>query len=195
MTATAPSDLTPVLIVLGILVVVLARRTYAMVTGTRYSIGRLFGFTAFYVFLFGVLAFSTLYGAVASWGLDAIWLVLPYVVAGALVVAEPYVRRIVRFERRDHGSWYYRLPLLVPVLYLGLFVLRFGAEILLFGVSAATSFLLPTSLPTGLLVTLVAIDLLFGVSVGLLLGRAIGVYRAFGKLSAVPENTPPLVPR
>ena len=108
------------MLVLGILVVFLARRTYAMVQGARYSAGRLFGFTGFYVFLFALLAIPTLYAAVGAWGLFGWLLLAPYVAvpAAAAVMAVPYVRRIVRFDLRGEGRWYYHLPLLIPVLYL-----------------------------------------------------------------------------
>ena len=185
MAPAEPTGLTSAIVVLVLLVAIFARRTYALLTGARYSPPRLFALTGFYVLLFALFGFTTLYAASDLWGADAGLLAVAYgaVVIGATWVARPYVRRIVRFEQRDRGTWYYRLPLLVPLLSLGLFVLRFGAELAIFGLSVTTSFVLPSSLPAGLVAVLVVIDLLFGASVGLLLGRAVGVYEAFRERS------------
>lgn len=196
MASPPPSDLGTAAVFLGLIVLILVRRTYASIRGTRYSVGRLVGFTGFYVFLFATLAFTTLYGALGAWGARGWLLLAPYVgvVLGTTGVAARYVRRIVHFERRDGGPWYYRLPWLIPALYLALFVIRFGVELGISGLSAVTSFLLPTSISTGLLLLLVGLDLLFGVSVGLLIGRAVGVYVAFRDLptSSEPPPAPPL---
>lgn len=163
-----------------------------MVHGTAYSWARLIVFAGFYVLLFGAFGAVTIYTAVGTWGTYGGALVAPYagVVATAAILSAPYVRRIVRFERRADGRWYYRLPWIVPVLTLGLFVARFVAEFAVFGLAATTSFVLPTSVPSDVLLVLVGIDLTFGISVGLLIGRAIGVYRAFGDLPSPPDVTP-----
>jgi hypothetical protein len=196
MSAAPPSEISSAVLVLLLFVAIIARRTYRMIQGTRYSPGRLFGFAGFYVLLFAGLAFTTLFAAVSAWGLYGELLVIPYaaVPAAAGVVAAPYVRRIVRFERRDDGRWYYRLPWLVPILYLSLFIFRFSLEIVLFGVAFTSSFLLPTSVPTGWLLLLMGVDLLFGISLGVLLGRSVGVYRAFQDLPQEPGSSeaPPL---
>ncbi len=83
------------------------------------------------------------------------------------------------------------------MLYLVLFVLRFALELAIFGFSVVTSFFLPTSIPVGLLLVLVGVDLLFGFSTGLLIGRTVGVYRGhadFVKAASVtplPSTPPP----
>ena len=162
-----------------------------MVQGTRYSTGRLVAFAAFYILLFVALAFTTLYAAVGTWGSDAALLLAPYVAVPTLaaVLVVPYVRRIVRFERRDDGRWYYRLPWLIPVLYLALFVFRILAEFAVFGVAGLVfSFPLPAPPSVGALEILIGVDLLFGFSLGLLVGRGIGVYRAHRDLPAEPAS-------
>ncbi len=187
MSATPDSGLTTAVVFLALIVLILVRRTYRLVRGALYSTARLVGFSVFYSLLFGLFAFTTLYAAVGVWGNLALLLVIPYgaVVAGAALVSAPYIRRIVRFESRADGRWYYRLPMLVPVLYLGLFLLRFAIELVVFGVTPTTT-VLPTTLSTPVLVVLVAVDLLLGVSAGLLIGRSIGVYRAFGERAVPP---------
>ncbi len=187
----SPSD-ESTLVVLAIVFLFLARRTYRMVRGMRYSAARLFVYSGLYVLLFVLFAFITIYAATSAWGMYAESLVVPYgaVVAAAAVLSTPFVRRIVRFERREDGREYYRLPWVVPVLSLVLFVVRFTVELFIFGLASTTSFFLPTSLPTVLLLVLIVIDLLFGVSVGLLLGRAVGVRSAHEELASAPAEPP-----
>lgn len=196
--SAAPSPgLQTVAIFLAILILILVRRTYRIVRGTVYSLGRLVVFAGFYVLLFAAFGALTIYAAIGSWGDLGYGLLVVYAVVpiGSALAAAPYVERIVRFERRGDGNWYYRLPWMIPVLTLGLFVTRFLAEIAVFGLAATTSFVLPSRLPPGVLTVLVGIDLLFGVSVGLLLGRAIGVHRAFRALpSASTAEAPPPLP-
>lgn len=195
MASSAPSaPYSSVLILFAIVVLMLARRTYLSITGARYSAGRLFGFSGFYLLIFGALGATTIYLALASWGSDTWLLVAPYagVVVGAAALAVPHVRQTVQFEQRSPGRWYYRLPWVVPVAYLVLFVLRFAVEAIVFGFASATSFVLPTSEPVGTLLLLVTLDLLFGVSMGLLVGRAVGVYRAFHAPSGPARTARPL---
>ena len=181
---------------LVLIVLILARRTYLMLQGTRYSTGRLFGFAGFYILLFLVFAATTLYAAVAFWGSIAYLLIVAYVAvpvaAGFLIM--PYVRQIVHFEQRGDGLWYYRLPWHVPVLYLVLFIARIAAEFAVFGVAGlAFTFPLPTPASVGVLVILVVVDLLFGFSLGLLVGRGAGVYRAHQDLGT-GGGAPPAPP-
>jgi hypothetical protein len=189
MSSPSSSDVSTAAILLVLIVAILARRTYLLMRGARYSPGRLFGFTGFYVLLFALLAVPTIFAAVSSWGVYGWLLIAAYAVvpAAAAVVAVPYVRRIVRFEERGSGQWYYSLPWHIPVLYLSLFVVRFVLEILLFGPAFVTSFALPASIPTGALLVLAGVDLLFGLSTGILVGRSVGVYRAFSSRS--PESS------
>ncbi len=194
MGAASLGSLAPTFVVLALIVLVMARRTYAVARGTRYSAGRLFGYAAFSAAVFGLFAASTLFVAVGAWGTTADLLLAPYagVVAAAAVVAEPRVRRLVRFEPREGGSLYYRLPFVVPMISFGLFVARLAVELLLLGPAVFASATLPGSLPTASLAVLVAFDLAYGVSVGLLWGRATGVYRAYGARPPPAAASPPL---
>jgi hypothetical protein len=197
-TAPISSTETTALVVLVLLVLVLGRRTVRQLSGTRYSASRLYGFAGLYVLLFGVLAFATLYAAVATWGWAAYGLIPVYVAVPvvAAVLAAPHVRKVVRFERRDGGELYYRLSWQVPVLYLALFLTRIVAEVAVFGLAGVGASYPPPAPPSASgLVILVVVDLLFGVSLGLLIGRGVGVYQARQELPPAtesPASSPPL---
>jgi hypothetical protein len=191
--APVSPNLAPAVIVLVLIVLIIVRRTYGQIQGTPYSTGRLFGFGGFTALLFVLLAFGTIYAAVAFWGSVAYGLVAAYVAVPALAaaVAAPYVQRVVRFEPREDGSWYYRLSWHIPVLYLTLFVVRIVAEVAIFGLSAVLAYPPPTPPSAATLAVLIGVDLLFGVSFGLLVGRGIGVYRAHRALpSSAPASSP-----
>lgn len=182
---------TGVAIVLVLIVLLLVRRTVRQLYGTPYSTGRLFVFAGFYVLLFAVLGAGTLYGAVGLWGVRAELLIPLYVAVpiAAAVAVVPHVQRTVRFETRADGRRYYRLLWQLPVLYLALFIIRLVAELIVYGPTLAFATYPPPAPPSvsGLLL-LVAVDLLFGVSLGLLIGRGVGVYRAH---EALPKSSEP----
>ena len=191
------SNLVPELVFLGLIVLIIVRRTYRQIQGARYSVGRLIVFGGFTALIFVVLAFGTLYAAIATWGSPASGLLALYVAfpAVAAVIAAPHVQRVVRFEHRDDGNWYYRLSWHVPVLYLVLFVVRIGAEIAIFGLSGVlVSFPPPAPPSVAALAILVGVDLLFGLSLGLLVGRGVGVYRAHRALPSTAPPSPPSPP-
>jgi hypothetical protein len=180
------------LIFLVIIVLVLARRTYTLSQGTQYSAARVFGYGGFSTLLFAYLAASTIYIAYVAWGMVALALIAPYllVVVGAALLAEPRVRRRVTFEEREGHRLYYRLPIIIPLLSLVLFVGRVSVEIGLFGLASITSFAVPTTVSTASLAVLILADLLYGSSIGLLYGRGLGVRAAF--LARSKESDKPL---
>jgi hypothetical protein len=179
------------LIILAIIVLLLVRRTYRLSQGTPYSTTRVFGYGAFSTLVFVVFGASTIYVAVGTWGWTALALIAPYalVVLGAAWVARPRVQALVKFERRSDGQLYYRLPIVIPVVTLVLFVVRASVEVLLFGLNALVTFTLPTSVSVGTLVILIAVDLVYGSSIGLLYGRGLGVRAAY---EAGPAHETPL---
>jgi hypothetical protein len=181
MSAPPSSAVETGVIVLAIIVLIMIRRTYALAQGTPYSGVRVFTYGIFSTLLFAVLAATTLYVAVGTWGLMGLALVAPYaaVPVAAAILVEPHVRSRVTFETRGDGQLYYRLPLIVPVLTMVLFLVRVSVEIGLFGLGALFSFTLPTSVPFATLLVLIAVDLVYGASIGLLYGRAFAVRAAF----------------
>jgi len=199
MSAPPVSSVTPEIVILVFLIAIIARRTVLQLQGARFSVGRLFVFAGIYVLLFVAFAVTTLFAAVVAWGTTAFLLVVPYagVPAVAAFLAAPYVRRIVRFERRGDGEWYYRLSWHIPILYLVLFTARIVAEVAVFGL-AGVEFTIPPPAPpsVGALEILVGVDLMFAVSLGLLVGRGVGVVLAHRDLpkDAAPPTPPPSPP-
>jgi hypothetical protein len=168
---------------LVLLVVIVGRRTVLMVRGTTVSAARLAGYAVFYVVFF-VLALAGSFSAVPLYwyAVDAAVVVL------AALVAIPYVERVARIERRPDGQWYYRLGLALPLVYLALFAVRLAVDAFVLNVNPLGP---PTAVSLSPFATdvLIAVDALFGVSTGLLVGRSIGVYRAYRR---VATETPPL---
>jgi hypothetical protein len=178
------------LVILAIIVLIMVRRTYLLSQGTPYSGTRVFAYGIFSTLLFVLFGAATIYIAVGTWGWTALALIAPYalVVTAAAWIARPRVQALVKFERRADGLLYYRLPVVIPVLTLVLFVARASAEILLFGLNAFVSFAIPTSAPIGTLLILIAVDLVYGGSIGLLYGRGLGVRAAY--LAGPAHETP-----
>ncbi len=172
----------------------MVRRTVAIIQGARYGPGRLFVFACFSSVFFVLFGASTLYVAVGTWGMAAVGLVAAYagIVVVAAVAVVPHVARVCKLERRDDGAIYFRLPAVIPVASLVLFLARAAIEVALFGVAAFSSFTLPTSLPVDSLLVVIGFDLMYGVSIGLLFGRALGVRQAVARLVASPLPSKPL---
>lgn len=173
---------------------ILGRRAYAMVRGAVYSPGRIVGFVGFAAAVYVLFGASTLYDAVSTWGVLALSLVAAYplVVAGAAIVTAPHVRKVVRFERRPDGLTYYRIPWLIPVLYLVLFAARFGLEVFFVGTAGFFAPGPATSLAPGAIEALLVFDLLYGASLGLLIGRSVGIVRAHRALPPPAATEAPL---
>ncbi len=168
------------LFILALIVLLLIRRTIALYQGARYGNVRIFAYGGFSMVLFGYFAASTIYVAWSVWGPTALALLAPYLAIVALTAwfVRPIVERRVQFDTRPDGV-YYRLPILIPVLYLVFFIARVSVEIGLFGLASIATFSIPSVVSTLDLVILIAFDLLFGASIGLLLGRGLGVRKAY----------------
>ena len=194
MSSSPPTSLDSSLLVLALLVFFVVRRTLRVLRGAVYSAARLFAFAGFALAVFALFGSTTLYAAFGTWGPIAWGLLAPYgaTVGTTVLLTEPRVREDVRFETRGAGEVYYRLSWLVPVLYLVLFIARLAVELLVLGIAPFGTVSFPSTLPTPLLVTSIAFDLLYAVSVGLLLARATGVRRAY--LRAYPAARAPPAP-
>lgn len=168
-----------------LIVLIVGRRVVGMVQGTVLSVPRLFGFAALFVALWVIVVFGSLptppwYSLLAD---------LVAVVA-TVVTSTPLVERRVVLEHRPNGDWIYKLPVVVPALYLGLFVVRVVVELFVVGTTpfggGATVMLSPTQSAI-----LEVVDALFSISVGLLVARSWAVYRRFRRETSVtPAGAP-----
>ncbi len=180
------SDISSTIVVLALFSFIYARRIVRSITGTRISVGQLFGFTGFYVALFllaivdGITLLPTyLLGAYAA------------VVIVAGVGAERYVRGRVDVHEQAPGVWMYRLSPIVPVVYLLLFIVRLLLDLFVLSLDPFVFTLSPPPVASQALWILAAVNLLFSASTGLLVGRNVAVYRAYqAKLRAAPAGQP-----
>jgi hypothetical protein len=181
-TGLSNTDVTT-LVFVALIVLVVARRVVGMVRGVPVRPERMFAFAALYSGLF-VLVIASSYAQLPAWSY-AIDAAVAVVAAFAATLA---VQQRVVVEWRD-GQWYYRLGMAIPVLYLTLFVVRIALELLVLGVSP---FAPPSTTPLSgtAEVTLAVIDALFAFSTGLLVGRTLGVYLEYRKLSRAGPPKP-----
>lgn len=172
-----------------LIIYLIARRTYRLVRGAPYQEARILTTIALYSLLLAITLLES-------------YLLLPtYLlgVDGAIVVVAAllfvgHAERTVVFERGPQGAWTYRLSWVIGGLYLGLWVARLVLELVFF--PQVLEFQTITAAPTlSALVALAAVDGLFALSTGLLLGRSLGVIRAHRKLPReppAPATSPPL---
>jgi hypothetical protein len=163
------------LVILVLVAVLGIRRTYRMATGASASPGRLAAVTGFYLVIFALAVVEDLY----AFPFYFLFVEVALLVAGAIVTAL-YVRRVVTIAPHPTWGYSYRLGYALPLVYLGLFLVRIAVDVFVVG--------LPTVSPTGAVVTptvtgltldlVAAVDALFSVSAGIVTGRSIGVYLA-----------------
>lgn len=177
-------------VVLGALIAVLIlRRTVGMVHGTPVRPTRLLAFGGFYLVLMALVVSSSALLYPWPWGPAALAADAAAVGLAAWVALRHVERRVV-IERRPDGAWIYRLSPLLPVVYVALFVTRLVVDLVVLG---ASPFAGPTAIAGGtpaseeMLVAMV--DLLFAMSTGLLIGRGLGVYRAYRKRTGSEPST------
>lgn len=162
---------------------VILRRAVLMMSGAPVSLARLAAFPAFYVLFYalGLLTIAAVAGGRGIESLLGLGADLALVVAG-VALGYLWTRAHVQLYRPPGATaWYYRLGPALPVLYVVLFFVRTGLEI---GVVGQTPFVFPTAaqidaLSTLAWLTLLTVDAIWGWTTGLLLGRSVGVYRAW----------------
>ncbi|MHB8352543.1 MAG: hypothetical protein ACYDFT_07665, partial [Thermoplasmata archaeon] len=69
-------------------------------------------------------------------------------------------------------------------LYLALFAVRLLLDLLILGINPFGGATLPATLTPATLAVVVGVDTLYAVSTGLVVGRSVGVYRAFQRKKA-----------
>lgn len=173
MVTLSTSELSSALL-LALIVLLVGRRAVAMARGTPVSVARLVLTTLLFLLLFAFLA------------VEELFLLPVYAVAADVavvgivgVLAVPFVERRVTVYRDPVAGWSFRLGLVVPALYLGLFALRFALDFVVVGEDPFGPPVTSVSLSPVALVTLAIVDALFAASAGLLVARSAGIYRAY----------------
>lgn len=173
-TAYTSTELTAIIIQVLIAFLVI-RRSYAMTQGVPYSVARLVGFPALILVLWGFSELESI--LLTPWA-------LPYLIAldSVILVITTFAitsvaEGMTRVAPGLSGTFSYRIGFSLAALFVGAFVLRIGIAIALF--PSALEFGSPPGgyPPIQQQVVLGTIDALFSVSVGLLMGRSLGISR------------------
>lgn len=168
----------------GLIALLIARRTYLLVHGVRYSLARLLTSPL----LYGVLLALT----VAESALALPWFWVPVdvvcVVLGTYISAV-HAERTVVFTALPQAGLEYRLTWHVGAIYLGLWIARLALEIAYFPQLLSFSSP-PTTIgaSSAALLVLAVVEALFSLSSGMLIGRAIGVMRARNARGGAPAE-------
>jgi hypothetical protein len=178
---------------------IVLRRAYMMTNGVPASAGRLLVLPGFYVLVFVGLMTAILYGAIGSSVADQVYAAfgadMALVVAGTFVAYGYTLRHVHLYKSPGAVDWSYRLNALLPVVYVVLFFVRTGLEAVILGLS-------PFDVPSATqlagvspwtLYVLFAVDAMWGLSTGFLVGRSAAVYNAWQRKlsegsSPVPSN-------
>jgi hypothetical protein len=177
------------IIIVAIFVLLIGRRIVLMVRGAPVRPAQMVAFAVLFAALF-VLALASSFSQLPVWSYAVDVVVL---VVAAIGTAE-YVRRRVVLDLRN-GIWYYRLHIGIPVLYLVLFAVRLALDSVVLGIDPFAPPPPNAAALTGTaLGVIVAVDVLFAFSTGLLVGRTAGVLVAHrdrvrqGRAARAPLN-------
>lgn len=181
-------------IVLGVVILLVLRRFFRVVRGTRVSIGRTVAFSVYY------LGFAALLIAVsvAAGGISPDYLAL-YALVGAIGAYGSYVfsAKRIGFWKPGDGSIWYRGAILVYVVYIVGLIARIAIDLAFLGPSAFTFSAAPAALSSTAVDAGIATDLLLALGSGLLTGRNVRVMKRYNLIVAGKEQvgeTPPDVP-
>ncbi len=193
MVALSP-EVTEEYVIVALFALLVVRRTYRMVRGMPVSTARLVVLPALYVALYAAEVAAIGYAAVGSARAMAFWGSLAAdsasFVVGTLFAYRLTLRHVHLYQPVAGGAWYYRLRPTLPIAYLVLLLVRLGVETAVLGI---TPFASPTAaqldaLATPTLVVLFAVDALWGLTTGFLVGRSMAVYRSWQQVQGTPPG-------
>lgn len=178
---------------------IILRGAYRVTQGVRVVIARLVVIPVIYIVLYVAelsavaLAGSTASIAPAILGSSAVDAVL--VVVGALLAYQYALRHVELYRVEGDPAWRYRMSAIIPIVYVSLFFARVALETAVLGES-------PLAFPSAgafngispyALYTFFAVDALWGLSTGFLIGRSAAVYhtwRARLRNPPAPSSSP-----
>jgi hypothetical protein len=165
-----------------LIVLLVIRRSYRMTQGVRYSVARLVLLPILVLFLWGLIELESL--LLTPWA-------VPYLIVAdlAIVVATTFgfagvAERMTHVERRDSGEWWYQIGFSLAALFAVLFVVRLAVALVLFPSSLEYGSTPGGFPPLEQQWVIAVIDAMFSASVGLLLGRSLGIHRRVLKAEA-----------
>lgn len=174
LTSYTSAELTAILIQVVIALLVI-RRSYTMTQGVPYSAPRLVVLPALILILWGVSELESV--LLTPWA-------LPYLIAldFAILVVTTFAftgiaERMTRVNPGPPGSWSYQIGFSLAALFVGAFVIRLSVAVALFPSSLEFGSPPGGFPPIPQQAVLGIIDALFSVSVGLLVGRSLGISR------------------
>lgn len=181
-------------VVLGVVILLVLRRFFRVVKGTRVSMGRTIAFSIYY------LGFATLLIAVsvAAGGVSPDYLAL-YLLVGGLGAYGSYVfsNKRIGFWKPEDGSIWYRGAIVVYVIYIVGLIARIGIDLAFMGPAAFTFSPAQTALSATAVDAGIATDLLLAFGSGLLTGRNVRVMKRYNLIMAGKEqvgDSPPDIP-
>ena len=175
---------------------IILRRAYVMTKGAPVSVGRLVVLPIIYVLLYVAELAAIGYGAIGTnltnqvyiaFGADAVLFA-----AGVLIAYRYTLTHVKIYRNTTDTAWMYRLNAVLPVVYVVLFFARTAIETVVLGLS-------PFDYPTAAtfvgispfsLYLLFAVDAMWGLSTGFLLGRSAGVYHEWQQELAAHPTAP-----
>lgn len=175
---------------------IILRRAWIMTHGAPVSVTRLVFLPVIYVLLYvgelaaigyGVLGTTFAQLTYVGFGADAALFV------GGIWISYRYTLAHVRVYRNSADTaWMYRLNAVLPVVYVALFFARTAIETVVLSLS-------PFEFPTAAtfvgisplsLYLLFAVDAMWGLSTGFLVGRSAGVYHEWRQAVSTPHSSP-----
>lgn len=185
MTGLSSSELTAILIQ-AVIVLLIARRSYAMSQGVPFSRVRLLLLPILILVLWGVSELESIF--LTPWAVPYLIVVDVAILAGTSVGFAPVAERMTSVGRDAAGNWTYRISFTLAALFLLAFVARLALAVALFPSSLQFG-APPSGFPAAAQQSVLAvIDAIFSLSAGLLVGRSLGVLRKWAAAQAAPSG-------
>jgi len=179
-----PSQLTAILVQV-VIVAFIARRSYAMTRGVPYSATRLVAPALLVLALWALVEITST--QLTPWSIPYLIGVDLAVLVATAVGISGVAARATRVDRAPTGQWSYRIGFALAAVFVGAFALRLLLAAILFPGSLGFTAPVGGYPSVGQQEALAVIDALFSLSVGLLVGRSVGIYRRVRSARSEPD--------
>jgi len=165
-----------------LIVLLVVRRSYRMTQGVPVSVVRLAVFPALLVLLWALTTLESIF--LTPWAIPYLIGLDTALLALTAVLFTGVAQRAAVYYRNEAGAWCYRIGFALAGVFVVAYLVRLVLTLALFPAAFEIG-VVPTGYPPEIQqIALAAIDAMFSVSVGLLLGRSFGVYRGWRAASA-----------